>query len=554
MNKIAVSLAALAVLGGGAYWFFGRGAGGGAAELRFRTSKADRGEVIEGVQASGTVQPVLLVQVGTQVSGVIEKLFADFNSKVKANQTIALLDTRRLEAQVMQDEALVTRSKADLERMKAVVEQSRSDVDHAKATLEQSKADVDRIRALLEQAEKDLARQKELGAKRLVSAADVDAAVATKGSLDAQLAAAQATIRSNEVQVATAEATVRTNVAQLGVGEAAITQNEAQLKGDKVNLDYATIVSPVDGVIVSRNVDVGQTVAASLSAPTLFVIANDLTKIQVQASVPEADVGKIKESQHARFTVDAHPERTFDGNVSQVRLASTTVQNVVTYTVMVDASNPDGLLLPGMTANITFEISKSAKDALHVPAAALRLQVPTDAPNLVDNPEVVAEASKAEAAKLDAAKPDGAKPETATAEGAKPDAAGADGAKAEDRHPGGGRAGASSDGTAAAPSDGGGGGGGGPGGGKWKKGGGRRRRGLIYVQVPGGKVHAVPVRIGTSDGINTVVEPIEPATIADGADVVTAILREEEAATTNPFAPPGMGGRPGGGAAGRGGR
>jgi HlyD family secretion protein len=533
MNKIAVSLALVAVAGGAWYWFYGRSsAGSSAADFKFRTAKAERGEVIEGVQASGAVQPVLLVQVGTQVSGVIEKLFADFNSKVKAGQTIALLDTRRLEAQVSQDEALIARSKADLDRMKAVVEQSRSDVDHAKATLEQSRAEVDRIKALLEQAQKDLARQKELGEKRLVSAADVDAAVATKGSLDAQLAAAQATIRSNEVQVATAEATVRTNEAQLGVGEAAIRQNEAQLKGDKVNLDYATIVSPVDGVVVSRNVDVGQTVAASLSAPTLFVIANDLTKVQVQASVPEADVGRIKEGQHARFTVDAHPEKTFEGAVSQVRIASTTVQNVVTYTVLVDAQNPDGLLLPGMTANLTFEIAKSAKDALHVPAAALRLTIPADAAGLVENPQDAAPEPKgghaADAAKGDAPKSDGDKSDPPKSDGAKPAAA---------------------DGAPAAPADGGGGrrwnrGGGGPGGAA----GGppRRRRGVVYVAAPGNKLHAVPVRVSISDGARTVVEPIEPAKLADDAEVVTAVLRDDDSTTTNPFAPPGMGARRGG--------
>src|SRR6185503_13397322 len=149
----------------------------------------------------------------------------------------------------------------------------------------------------------------------------------------------------NGTQIAAAEAAVQQNQAQVAVAQATIKQNEAQLKGDRINLDYATIVSPIDGVVVSRNVDVGQTVAASLSAPTLFVIAGDLTKVQVQASVPEADVGRIREGQRARFTVDAHPERTFEGSVSQVRLASTTVQNVVTYTVLIDATNPEGLLL-----------------------------------------------------------------------------------------------------------------------------------------------------------------------------------------------------------------
>jgi HlyD family secretion protein len=526
MNKIALTLALVAAAGGGLYWFFGRDSGGAAPDLRFRTTKAERGEVVEGVQASGAVQPVLLVQVGTQVSGVIEKLFVDFNSKVTAGQTVALLDTRKLEAQIAQDEALVARAKADLERMKAVVAQSKNDVERAKASLEQSRAEIGRVKALLLQAENDLVRQKELGAKRLVSAADVDAAVANKGSLDAQLQAAEAAIRTNEVQVASAEAVVRTNEAQLGVGEAAIRQNEAQLKGDKVNLEYATIVSPVDGVVVSRNVDVGQTVAASLSAPTLFVIANDLTKIQVQASVPEADGGKIKEGQRARFTVDAHPERAFEGAVSQVRLASTTVQNVVTYTVLVDASNPEGLLLPGMTANVTFEIAKSAADALRVPAAALRLQIPADAPNLVVNAAEVAAAGKESAAAAGGAKPEG-------------------------RRPGGGRPGAPTDGSASTPGD----GAGDPSAGRSKKGGdARRRNGVVYVQIEGAKLRAVRVRVGISDGIHTVVEPMEGATLAEGVDVVTSILRDDEPMTTNPFAPQGMGGGRGGGGGGGGGR
>lgn len=378
---VCVVVAALAACG---WYAWSQHAGSAAAaDTRFRTAKVERGEIIEGIQASGAVQPVLLVQVGTQISGVIEKLFADFNSKVTKGQTIALLDKRRLESQVAQDEASVSRAKADLERMKAVVAQSKTDVERAKATLAVSTADIDRVQALLTQAGRELERQKTLAEKKLVSPADVDAAVASEQSLVAQLASARATVGQNEAQVASAEASVAANEAQLAVGEASIAQNEAQLKGDRVNLDYATIESPVDGVVVSRNVDVGQTVAASLSAPTLFVIANDLTKIQVQTNVPEADIGKLHEGQTAHFFVDAHGDRTFDGVVSQIRLASTTVQNVVTYTVLVDAANPDGLLLPGMTANVTFEIARSDKDALDVPTSALRLQ---PAAELVENP------------------------------------------------------------------------------------------------------------------------------------------------------------------------
>jgi HlyD family secretion protein len=318
-------------------------------------------------------------------------------------------------------------------------------------------------------------------------------------------------VQLNAAQLASAQTTVQQNEAQVLVSEAAIRQSEAQRMGDRVNLEYATITSPVDGVVVSRNVDVGQTVAASLSAPTLFVIANDLTKIQVQTSVPEADVGKLKEQQRARFTVDAHPERTFEGVVSQVRLASTTVQNVVTYTVLVDATNPDGLLLPGMTANVTFEIQRSAKEALTVAASALRLQAP---PELVDNPEVTAPKTPPADAAAKPADPK-APADGAPADGAKPgpgDGPGAGGAK-----PSGDRAGG------------------------WKKGGGgRRRTGFVYLQTPAMKLHAVPVKIGISDGVRTVVEPLDPAALPEGAEVVTAVMRDEAPAATNPFAPPRM--------------
>jgi len=528
--KPAVVVLVLAAAAGAVWYFWLGGSGDPAAQaVRFRTAKAERGEVVEGVQASGTVQPVLLVQVGTQVSGVIDKMLVDFNSKVKAGQTIAVLDTRRLEAQVAQDNASIARAKADLIRVKAVLAQSRTDVDRVKAAGAQAAADVSRAQALLTQAQKDLERQKTLAERHLTAASDLDAAVATEASLGAQLASAKAAVDLNAAQAASSLTTVQQNEAQVLVSEAAIRQSEAQLLGDKVNLDYATITSPVDGVVVSRNVDVGQTVAASLSAPTLFVIANDLTKIQVQTSVPEADIGKLREGQRAPFTVDAYQDRVgaraFEGTVSQVRLASTTVQNVVTYTVIVDASNPDGLLLPGMTATVTFEIQRSAKDALTVSAAALRLQAP---PDLVDNPEVTAAkappAGDAAAGKSSDGKPADAKPpENGKAPQSPEGKAPTDGAAATGgEKPAGDRQGM--------------------GGGKRFGGGGRRRQGFVYVLTPANKLHAVAVKIGITDGVKTVVEPADPAALPEGAEIVTAVMRDEEPTTTNPFAPPRMGG------------
>ncbi len=544
MKRSVMIVAALALAGGAVWWFGFRGGDSAATKVRYRTAKVDRGEVIEGVAASGTIQPVELIQVGTQISGVIRSLSADFNSKVKAKQTIATLDARRLQSQVDQDEASVARAKADLKRLEAGVAQSRadvarakaavvqsaSDVNRVKALLAQSKSDIDRVDALFAQAKAELERQKQLVEKRLTSQADLDAAVATAASLgaqrvsavaavtqtEAQVATAEAAVKQAEAQVEVAEAVVRSAEAQLPVGRAAIAQAEAQLEGDRVNLEYATIVSPVDGVVVSRNVDVGQTVAASLSAPTLFVIARDLTKVQVQTSVPEADIGRVKEKQPVSFTVDAYPEKTFPGEVTQVRYASTTQSNVVTYTVIVDAANPETLLFPGMTANVTFEVARS-KDSLRVPATALRLQPAAELIEPSATPPT------------DAAKPDGATPPSdpaAMAGDPSTPGAGATPGAGTGRGEGKGRGG--------------------------RTGAGRRVRGTVYVQASGNKLRAVAVKIGVSDGAMTAVEPVEAGTLAEGIEVVTAIVKEEEAATTNPLAPPRMGGaRPGGSGGGR---
>ena len=492
-------LAVLAAAGFGVWTFFFSGSARTATpKVTYRTATVERGEVVEGVAASGTVQPVVLVQVGTQISGVIEKLFADFNSRVTAGQTIAVLDSRRLALQVAQDEASLARARADVERVKAAQAQARADADRVRASLGQTRADVDRVRALLTQAERELERQTTLAAKRMATDSDLDAATASRASLAAQFASSEAAVRVNEAQIASSDAAVRQSEAQVLVAEASVRQGEAQLAGDKVNLAYATIVSPVDGVVISRNVDVGQTVAASLSAPTLFLIAQDLTKIQVQTSVPEADVGRVRDGQKVRFTVDAYPERAFDGAVSQIRLASTTVQNVVTYTVIVDASNPDGVLLPGMTANVVFEVSRSPGDVLRVPATALRLQV---TPDLLEGGD-------------------------AAATGASADPKGAGGAAAAGQ--GGPRTGS------VRPAAG--------GAGRARKG-----RATVYVQAAENRLRAVAVKPGISDGIYTAVEPVEPGALEEGAEVVTAIVRESAPATTNPFAPSMGGGRPSGG-------
>lgn len=316
MMKIVAFILILAGIGGAVWWF---GFHAGDAPVRYRTGKVEKGDLRVTVAATGTVQPLLLVQVGTQVTGTIQKLNVDFNSKVKANEVVALIDPAPFQAKVDQD----------------------------KASLVKAQADVIRVKAMLTQADKELARAKELQKKELISGSDLDTAVANYDSL----------------------------TAQVKVSEASVVAAQAQLDSSMVNLRYTTIISPIDGVVISRNVDVGQTVAASLSAPTIYVISDDMKKMQIQASVAEADIGRIKDGMDVTFAVDAYRNDKFKGKVSQIRLSATTVQNVVTYTVIIDAENKGGKLLPGMTANVLFEVAQF--DAvLKIPNAALRFTPP----------------------------------------------------------------------------------------------------------------------------------------------------------------------------------
>lgn len=322
MKKLLLWTVALGILGGGGYagWYYGLRAP--EAEAQYRLAKVDRGDIRVTVNATGTVQPFLLVQVGTQVTGTIQKLMVDFNSRVKADQVVAQIDPA----------PFLTKQEQD------------------KANLARAEADVGRVKANLVQAEKELIRARELQKRELISASDLDAAVAAYESL----------------------------LAQVKVAEASVAQAQAALESSSVNLRYTTIKSPIDGIVISRNVDVGQTVAASLSAPTIYVIADEMKRVQIQASVAEADIGRIKVDQDVSFTVDAYRTDRFRGKVSQIRLSPTTVQNVVTYTVMIDADNPDRKLLPGMTATVTFEIAHHS-DVVRVPNSALRF-TPPDAP------------------------------------------------------------------------------------------------------------------------------------------------------------------------------
>ena len=277
----------------------------------------DRGDIQDVVGATGTVQAVQTVQVGSQVSGTIQNLYADFNSVVHKGQVIARLDPSSFQARLGQAQAALVAARANVDR-------SRAAVDDARRKLEQAKA---------------------LAAEKLLPQSDFD----------------------------TAQANYDQAVAQVKANQAAVSQAQANVNQAKVDLDHTVIAAPIDGVVIARSVDVGQTVAASFQAPVLFVIANDLKHMEVNASVDEADIGRVRTGQEVTFRVDAYPDRTFHGRVTQVRLQPTTVQNVVTYNTIISVDNDDGRLMPGMTATVSVIVRKS-QNALRIPAAALRFR------------------------------------------------------------------------------------------------------------------------------------------------------------------------------------
>jgi len=323
MTRSRILLAVLVLAGAGAVALWRVRVARSDAAFRYETAPVDRGRLVAQVTATGTLSALVTVQVGSQVSGTIASLQVDFNSPVKKGQVIARIDPALFQA---------------------AVEQARANVAAAEGNLARSQAQaVD--------AERQARREKELGDRKLVAQADVETA-------EANADAADAFVKAND---------------------GALAQARAALSQAEVNLAYTRIVSPTDGVVISRNVDVGQTVAASLQAPTLFVIAQDLAKMQVDTNVAESDVGRLESGMAATFTVDAYPGRLFRGTVRQVRNAPQTVQNVVTYDAVVDVNNLDLALKPGMTANVTFVYAQK-DDVLRVPNAALRFRAPAGMP------------------------------------------------------------------------------------------------------------------------------------------------------------------------------
>jgi HlyD family secretion protein len=316
-------LTTLVVLGaaGGGWWWWSKGRGPKPPPVKFDTGKVDRGAVVAKVTASGTLSAVVTVQVGSQVSGRIAELHADFNDRVEKGQVLAVID-RTL--------------------FLAAVEQAKA--NHAAAH-----GDLTKAKAQATQAQKALARTRTLARRDLVATADLDEAEANAAVASASVASAAGRVQ----------------------------QTQAALRQAEANLSYTTIVSPITGTVIQRNVDVGQTVAAAMQAPVLFNIAEDLAHMQVDTSVAEADIGKLRDGMEASFTVDAWPGERFKGRIRQIRNAPQTVQNVVTYDAVLDVQNLEAKLRPGMTANVAF-VYAERKDVMRVPNAALRFRPPAD--------------------------------------------------------------------------------------------------------------------------------------------------------------------------------
>lgn len=451
MNKTywwAAAGLALAVAGGASWWVWK----GGAEAVQYRTAKIERGSLQATVAASGAVNPVALVTVGSQVSGQIRDLFVDFNSEVKAGQLLAQIDPETFEYRVRS-------TQADVDAANAAVMT-------AQASLLAAKTQVSRAQVDLDEARRDYERKASLVEKQFIAQSEADKARALVNTSQEALKAVQAQVGVAQAQVESAQA----NVAQ----------RQATLAQARVDLARTRITSPVNGIVIKRTIERGQTVAASLQAPELFIIAQNLSDMQVEAAIDESDVGRLKVGQKATFNVDAFPGQTFEGSIKQVRKAATNVANVVTYVAVVGFANDAGKLLPGMTANVKV-VTDVRDNVLKVPNAALRVRIA--------GVEPAAAASRTQANASAPAK-------------------------------------AAQTGVPREPGQGG------------------STRGRIYLQDATGAVQAYSVRLGVSDGNATelLVNPEGPqaAVLTEGATVVTAVVSSGSAAA-KPAAGPRMG-------------
>jgi HlyD family secretion protein len=409
-RRLAVVALVVALVAAGGFWYWG----GGASAAEYMTAKVERGNLRNTVTATGNLQAVTTVQVGSQASGTISALYADFNSTVKKGQLLAQLDPSVTQAQVQQARANLAQAQAQLQQARAAVAQSHAGVSQSRAGITDARAkaaaagsttqnqqaavsaaeaNVNVLKAQLDDAASFLRQEQSLLQSGVIAPRELETAQTSYKTAEARYNQAVAQLRMAQVsaqsqatagqtqaaaaveqaqaQAQQSQGSVASAQAQVQNAAAQVEQARAALQLAEINLQHTTITSPIDGVVVSRDVNVGQTVAASLSAPTLFTIAQDLTQMQVIANIDQADIGLVEQAKSVAFTVDAFPGQEFKGTIQQMRLNPQNVQNVVTYNVVIDVANPEQKLKPGMTANLTVTIDER-NDVLKVPNSALR--------------------------------------------------------------------------------------------------------------------------------------------------------------------------------------
>jgi len=373
-KKSLFAAAAVCAIVGLGTWVLLRGQTG----IQYRTAPVAHGDINVTISATGNPNAVVTVQVGSQVSGIILALYADFNTKVAKGQLIARIDPVPFQAKVDQAQANVDAARAAVANAEAGVQKAHAAIQAAYAALAGARANVVKAQVTAQDDKVKVERRVVLVGQNADAQEDLDTAQATYKAAVADQDAFAAQQRAAEDNVKVAQADLKVANTQLTANQAQVKQYEAALHSTQIDLEHTKITAPVDGVVVSRNVDVGQTVAASLAAPTLFLIAQDLTKMQVDTNVSEADVGRVSVGQSSTFTVDAYPGRVFKGTVTSVRQAPINVANVITYDAVIGVSNQDLKLFPGMTANVKILVNQHPK-VMKVPNAALRYHPASEA-------------------------------------------------------------------------------------------------------------------------------------------------------------------------------
>lgn len=342
-----------------------------SSEPGYVTAKVDRGDIDATVTTTGNLNAVITVQVGSQVSGNIIALYADFNTKVKKGQLVAEIDPAPFKASVDQATATLNAAKAGIMTAEASLAKAQSDLASAEANVANQKANLTRAQSAVDLARVENERRQVMVKTGSTSQEDADTSAANYNQAVASAQAAEAAVAASEAAAESAKKAIEVTRTQLEQTRAVVAQDQAILAQAELNLNHTRILAPVDGTVESRNMDIGQTVAASFQAPVIFLIAQDLTRMQVDTNVDESDVGAIRLGQPATFTVDAFPGQIFRGRVAQIRQAPINVQNVITYDIVIEVANPDLKLFPGMTANATIYTGQ-ASNALRIPKAALR--------------------------------------------------------------------------------------------------------------------------------------------------------------------------------------